>query len=219
MGASAFAGGRSRLLAVGLGPAIALGIAFPAQADRGDYVVRSFSEPANPGLAVTGPLEEFSAVTRARVVVPAEWQRLNAKAGQVRFITPRQRCRYRVTFAARSRLDVPRDPAEYVAGALRPAGPGYLLESGQRLGSAFVVIRERSTDSVVRLRAVRAAVLTRRPDIAPTGQVAWSEVIVTAASRRGDECHAGTYRDRLGPQLGDALATARTRLHFVRKQS
>jgi len=42
---------------------------------------------------------------------------------------------------------------------------------------------------------------------------------VTAASRTGDECHCGTWRERRGPQIGDALATARTSLHFVRKPS
>jgi hypothetical protein len=59
-------------------------------------------------------------------------------------------------------------------------------------------------------------VLTRRTDIVPAGQVAWSDVTVSAISRPGDECHSGTYRNRMGPQLGDALATARTTLTFDR---
>jgi hypothetical protein len=60
-------------------------------------------------------------------------------------------------------------------------------------------------------------VLTRRADIAPAGQQVWTELRATAVSRRGDECHSGTYRESLGPALGDALATARTRLRFVRR--
>jgi hypothetical protein len=32
----------------------------------------------------------------------------------------------------------------------------------------------------------------------------------------GDECHSGSYRQRVGPQLGDALASARTSFRFVK---
>jgi len=214
---------RSQLLAAGLGAALALVIASAAHGDRGRYVVRSFIEPANPGLKVSKPLEEFRAVSRARVVVPTEWRRLNAKSGQLRFLTPQisagGRCRYRVTFSVRSQLAQPRAPVDYVADALPSSATMRLLETGQRGNRAFRVARARGGRFVVRLRAFWAAVLTRRPDIAPVGQVAWSEISVTAASRQGDECHLGTWRAVLGPQLGDALATARTRLDFVRTRS
>jgi hypothetical protein len=211
---------RYQLLAVGLGPALALGIASAAHGDRGRYVTRSFMEPANPGLEVSKPLEEFRAVSRGRVVVPTEWRRLSAKSGQLRFLTPQisagGNCRYRVTFGVRSQLAQPREAGDYVADALPSSARMRLLDLGERGSSAFRVTRARGGRSVVRLRAFWAAVLTKRPDIAPAGQVAWSEISVTAASRRGDECHIGTWRAVLGPQLGDALATARTRLDFVR---
>ena len=58
--------------------------------------------------------------------------------------------------------------------------------------------------------------LTRRDDVAPAGQVAWTELRVTAASRSGDECHAGTWREALGPVIGDSLAVARATLRFTR---
>jgi hypothetical protein len=200
--------------------AFALPIAIPsaAHADRGDYIARSFVEAANPGLAVSGPLAEFRAVSGARVIVPTAWKRLRARSGQLRFITPGRICRYRVTFTLRSRLAAPGDPAAYAANGLPSPGPAYLLDGGQRGSSAFRVVRQRTTGSVVRVDALRAGVLTRRADIVPLGQVAWTELRVTASSRRGDECHSGTYREALGPQLGDALAAARTRLRFVRPQ-
>jgi hypothetical protein len=66
----------------------------------------------------------------------------------------------------------------------------------------------------VRLDALWSGVLTRRADIAPAGQAAWTEIRVTALSRAGDECHAGTWRQALGPAIGDSLATARASLRF-----
>jgi hypothetical protein len=206
---------RHQLLTLGLGSAPLFLIVSPAQADRGRYVARSFTEPANPGLAVNPPLERFRAVSRGRVVVPAEWRRQKANPGQLRFLTPGGHCRYNLTFTIRTQLSPPRDAADYVADALPSPGQGRLLDQGQRGSKAFRVIHAVGTASTVRLDALWAGVLTKRADIAPTGQVAWSEIRVTAASRRGDECHSGTWRDRLGPQLGDALATARTRLRFV----
>jgi hypothetical protein len=70
----------------------------------------------------------------------------------------------------------------------------------------------------VRAEALWVGVLTRRPDIVPAGQAAWTEVSVSAISRAGDECHAGTWREGVGPVIGDSLAVARTRLHFTRKR-
>lgn len=68
----------------------------------------------------------------------------------------------------------------------------------------------------VRLDALWAGVLTKRLDIAPAGQVAWTAIRVAAVSRAGDECHSGTWRQALGPTIGDSLAVARTSLHFTK---
>jgi hypothetical protein len=140
------------------------------------------------GLPVSGPLSEFRAVARARVVVPGEWRRESTPAGRLRFLTP----------------GVPSPNA------------ARLLDGGVRGATAFRVIRPERSDQRVGLRGLRTSVLTRRTDIVPAGQVAWSDVTVSAISRPGDECHSGTYRNRMGPQLGDALATARTTLTFDR---
>jgi hypothetical protein len=121
-----------------------------------------------------------------------------------------------VTFSVRTRIASPGDPAAYVAEALPAPGPAYLLDSGQRAGTAFRTVRQRSSGQIIRIDALWARVLTRRRDIVPAGQVAWSEIRVTAASRPGDECHSGTWRVGMGPQISDALATARASLKFVR---
>jgi hypothetical protein len=205
-----------RLLIAALVAALVLGIASGAQADRGRYVARSFTEPAKPGLSVTGPLADLRAVSGARVVVPSEWRRLGAKSGRLRFLTQGSSCRYLVTFSVRSRLAAPQDPPDYVAAALPSPASRRLLDSGQRRSSAFRVVHEPGSATGVSLAGLRASVLTKRADIAPAGQVAWSELSVSATSRPGDECHSGTYRDVLGPQLGDTLATVRTRLRFVK---
>jgi hypothetical protein len=207
--------GRRLLAAAGLTAVLALALTASAFADRGRYVARSFTETARSGLAVTGPLADRRAVARARVVVPAEWRRLSAKAGQLRFETPGGSCRYRVTFTVDSRLTAPGEAAQRASELLPGPGARYLLDSGQRGRSAFRVIRERTTDRV-RVRGLRLGVLTRRSDIVPAGQLAWSEIGVSAASRPGDECHSGTYRESVGPQLADALATARSLLRFAR---
>jgi hypothetical protein len=69
----------------------------------------------------------------------------------------------------------------------------------------------------VHVDAQWSGVLTRRKDIAPSGKVVWTDLTVSAQSSPDSECHSGTYREALGPQMGDALATARTTLRFQKK--
>ncbi|HEV7808818.1 MAG TPA: hypothetical protein VGO80_23650 [Solirubrobacteraceae bacterium] len=199
-----------------LGLTLALTSAGVATATEARYLTSSFTEPASAGSKVTGPLSDFVVVARARVVAPESWRRLPSKAGQQRFETTRSPgCRYRVTFSVSKRLAAAGDAERYVAAGLPAASARYLLDSGVHGRRAFRVVRQKSS-SQVRVDGLWAAVLTRRTDIAPRGQVMWSEIHVTARSRAGDECHSGTYRQVLGPQIGDALATATSTLRFVK---
>jgi hypothetical protein len=202
------------LLTVALG----LVVAAPAgAAQRSTFVTRMLTEPANPGLAVTGPLSEFRATSRARVVVPSAWRSLRAPAGRLRFQSVNNpSCRYGLTYSVTSVLAPSQDAAAYVAAKLPLPGAPYLIDSGVRGSRAFRVVRQRGMGGRVRLDALWATVVTRRPDIAPAGQAVWTEVRVTAISRAGDECHAGTWREALGPAIGDSLAVARTTLHFAK---
>jgi hypothetical protein len=194
---------------------VAAGVAaMPATADAADYVARTVTEPATSGLPVTGPLSNLRAVSRARVIVPTEWRPLRSpRPGALRLITPGGRCRYVVTFETTGVVGDAGDASAYAEAALPTPGPRRLLDSGIRGASAFRVVRPASSGGI-RLDAIRAAVLTRRADVASAGKVVWSELRASAMSRPGDECHAGSYRAR-GPQLGDALAVARTSLRFL----
>jgi hypothetical protein len=200
-----------------LASAAALVIAAPVAAAGSAYAVDSLTEPANPGLAVAAPLAEFHVVSKARIVVPGSWKRLPSPAGTLNFHTSdNPGCTYAISFSVRSQLVATQPTAAFVASALPSPDPRRLLDSGQRGSSAFRVVRPVSTTrGGVRLNGLWATVLTRRTDIAPKGQVAWTELSVSATSLPNQDCGSGTYRDALGPALGDVLATARTALHFV----
>jgi hypothetical protein len=200
------------------GLALAFGLALPATAGAAtstDYVARSFTDTAATGLPVTGPLAPRRAVARVRVIVPARWTRQSAPAGQLRLITPGVGCRYRVTFTVGAALSSPGASAARVDALLPSPGARRVLDEGTRRGAAFRVTRPVSPDERIRLRGLRTGILTRRADIVPAGQNAWADVRVAATERAGDECHSGTYRENVGPALGDALATARVRLDFT----
>lgn len=197
--------------------AFGLLFATSAGAKRGTFETRTFTEPAKPGLAVTGALSGYRATSSARVIVPTTWRALTAPGGRLRFLTVNNTsCRYNVTYSVKSVLAPSQDASAYVAAGLPSPSARHLLDSGVHGNRAFRVVRQQGIGGRVRLDALWAAVLTRRADIAPPGQVAWTEIRVTAISRAGDECHSGTWRQALGPAIGDSLAVARTRLHFTK---
>jgi hypothetical protein len=200
--------------------ASAAGLAFAASAgaaQRGVFETRTFSEPAKPGLAVTGALSGFRATSVGRVIVPTSWRSLAAPAGSLRFVTVNNTsCRYTVTYTVKSVLAPSQDASSYVTAGLPSPSARHLLDSGVHGNRAFRVVRQPGIGGRVRLDALWAGVLTKRTDIAPAGQVAWTEIRVTAVSRAGDECHSGTWRQALGPSIGDSLAVARARLHFTK---
>jgi hypothetical protein len=204
-----------------LGPvvgAVALALGAPAGAHATDFSVRTLTEPAAPGLAVTGVLSDLVATSSARVVVPSTWQRRPAQAGRLRFATRQNSsCRYAVTYMVRSVLAPNQNVGDYVAAELPAPTARHLLDSGERGSRAFRVVRQAGIGGRVRLDALWIGLLTRRADIAPAGQAAWTQIRVSAISDKGDECHAGTWRDALGPAIGDSLAVARTRLRFTKK--
>lgn len=209
---------RNRLVLLAATAAGTVALTLPAGAQTsGKFTYRAVTEPANPGLTVTGPLSEMVATSRARVLIPDKWRRISGPAGALRFRnTQNPSCRFIVTYRVASRLAPDGDAAEHVAAALPAQTSRHLLDSGQRGGSAWRVVRQQTTGRL-RVDALWSAVLTRRSDIAPSGQVAWSDIRVTATSTAGSECHSGTYRQALGPTIGDSLAVARNSLRFTRK--
>lgn len=196
----------------------AVTLATASGAGASDFSSRTLTEPAASGLAVTGPLSDLVATSKARVVVPTAWQRRSASAGQLRFATRQNgSCRYTLTYAVTSVLAPRGNAADITAAQLPAATSHHLLDSGARGNRAFRVVRRPGIGGRVRLDALWVGVLTQRADVAPAGQTAWTQIRVAAISDKGDECHAGTWREALGPAIGDSLAVARTQLRFVKK--
>src|SRR4051812_43340796 len=181
------------LVAAGAGTAL-------AATDRDTLLRYRISFSNNSGGRMTGMSVNF--------FVPKAWQALRPKDKRhLSFHEGRPICRYTVTFTTRQAADTPETPVEHVTKAVPAAGAAYLLDYGQRGSStAWRVVRVKTagpSGTQVRLRAMRA-------DHRSIGSGAhkWQETVVTAASRKGGECHSGTYREVLGPQIGNALATA-----------
>lgn len=183
------------------------------------FATRTLTEPAATSLAVSGPLKAYVVGSKARVVVPTAWAAAaGAKAGTLSYVaTQNTACHYAISYTVKTVVGDPGDAGARVAAELPAASSRYLLDEGARgTRRAFRVIRDRVTgDGRIRLHALWAGVLTKRADIVPAGKAAWTEIRVTATSGAADECHSGTYRDALGPNLGDSLAVARTALHFT----
>jgi hypothetical protein len=197
----------------------ALAVPATALAASDTYRAYSFAQPASQGRAVEKPLDEFLATANARVVIRSDWKRLSAPAGRLKFSFRNNRsCGYTITFRVRTRAADDGSAEDYVTGALKAPSSGYVLDKGTHGAAAFRVTRLRTTDGTIKLSALYSRVLTKRDDIAPEGKVIWSDIVVSATSAKGNECHSGTYREVLGPRIGDALATAQTTLDFVRKR-
>jgi hypothetical protein len=179
----------------------------------------ALNDPASRGLAVTGPLSDFVATSSARVMAPTTWHRLTAPQGHLRFdVRQNGSCSFTVSYAVTSVLAPSGNAADAVASQLPAATPKHLIDAGVRGDRAFRVIRRPGVGGRVRVDALWIGVLTKRADIAPAGQSAWTRISVSAISTAGSECHSGTWRDSLGPTIGDSLAVARTRLHFTMRR-
>lgn len=202
-------------LALGATPALAPADGAAATTDPRGYSPFTLSEPLGDALPVTGALSDFRAGSTARVIVPNRWQRRSAPAGRLRFVLQQNpSCRYALTYAVRSVLAPAGDAGERALAGLPATGPRFVLDGGERGNRAFRVVRRPSVAGRVRVDGLWVGLLTRRADIAPAGSVAWTEIRVSATSQTGDECHAGTWREALGPAIGDSLAVGRTKLKF-----
>jgi hypothetical protein len=150
----------------------------------------------------------------ARFLFPAAYGTPSSRHGALAFRVPGRSgspsCRFTVTFTVRVHASAAGAAAEHVAGDL-PAEAPYLLATGQRDRGAFRVVRRpRTAEGRIRLSAELALPAAHEPAAAPApGQDYWAEVRADATTAPGATCHVGTYRSVLGPQLADAMATAR----------
>ncbi|MCW3046179.1 MAG: hypothetical protein JWO74_463 [Solirubrobacterales bacterium] len=186
------------------------GAAAPA---AGAATYRSFGLTSSaPAGGVAGSTTSF----RARVVLPTSWKRLSAPAGALRFREGHGNCFFTVTLSLRTRVGASGSPADHVAADLGVPAPAYLLDGGERPPGAWRVTRDATANPRITLHGEYARVAHADAGLIAGGQSAWAEIIASASSRPGDQCHSGTYRDTLGPALGDAFATART-MAYVRR--
>jgi|SRR5580765_6296277 len=156
----------------------------------------------------------------ARFLFPTSYRRLANAGDALRFSAGARSCHYVVTFSLRFRQAADGTAAEHVAADLVPASSPYLLEDGTRKLNAWRVVRlprnvATPTDTRVRLRAELARRISAPAGTVPAGQAIWVELRVSATSTQGSECHSGTWRDALGPRIGDALATTKVTRAFI----
>lgn len=195
------------LIGVGL---LAVAVAAPAAFAASDQTNTYATTITNARADIGGLAGDDTAYVRARLSFPDELKTVKRTDGTRTLRRSSPGCTY--TIKVRTRVIVTGDSsAQQRVLAARPAKGPYLLDAGQRGLTAWRVTRIADQDHVD-LRATRVSPLVaagRQLDLADD-LTAWQEVLITATSRPGDECHTGTYRDALGPQIGDTLATART---------
>lgn len=145
-----------------------------------------------------------------RLGFPASWE---AKTGKTSLVVKKKTSGCSYTITAKMDyvlLDRGTDTAPAVEAAAPATGP-YLLDSGTRGTMSWRVTRPKDPSSTrTRLLAVRLAPSAITPGAKaplPAGKQAYARTIVKAIDGVDDECHTGTYRNSLGPAIGDALAT------------
>jgi hypothetical protein len=189
--------------------ALAAGAAGPAaaRADTTSHLIAVDQSPlGGPGAGGR------TAHIRARVAFPSDWTRRGRDAATVRLRERTRGCRYDVTARARVVTAVQPDSAAYALDVVPAAERRSLLDDGRRGVAAWRVAKLPGSDRV-RLRGVWAAPArdVRALRGAPAGLRAFDEIAVDATAVAGDSCPTGNYRDVVGPEIGDALATARFR--------
>jgi hypothetical protein len=187
--------------------ALVAGAAGPAgaRADTTSHLIAVDHSPIT-GLGAGGR----TAHVRARVAFPSDWSRRGRDAATVRLRERTGGCRYDVTARARVVTAAQPDSAAYALAVVAAAEPRSLLDDGRRGVAAWRVAKLPGSDRV-RVLGVWA---TPARDVEalrgfPAGLHAFEEIAVDATALAGDSCPTGNYRDVVGPEIGDALATVR----------
>jgi hypothetical protein len=211
----------NRTLAIAAGALLAAGAltSTAAALNSGDTTSRKI---AVSKAAIAGFSGSQTVTVNARLSFPTSWKRADSPATRVSLRTGSRGCRYSIV--ARTGVFVGSladTSAATYALSLTPATGRLVLDEGIRGSSAWRVTRIGQASNRVILRAVGVSPLnSMSKQLGLTGgRRAFQVTTVDAKSGAGDECHTGTYRNGVGPSIGDALATARGRAYvdFVRK--
>ena len=203
---------RLRSTAVVTATAVAL-LAAPAvvpaassSADTRGYTLRAVSTPI-PALP-----DARAEYISTRLTFPVAWRALAKPTSTLRLRVHRAGCDY--TVRVRNTVEVSAATPAALAAELLPQTGSRVLENGTRNSVAFRVTRP-AADRRVDVEGIRVIAHYTDPKVAvPAGQRAYLVTRVTALSDIGDECHSGTYRQVVGPSIGDALATARSQAYI-----
>lgn len=196
------------LAATAVASTLIAGVAGAASSSRSDLHSRTLKPTKTKIEGYSGPK---TATLSARITVPRSWTLVTSKPTLQTYRVGSTICRY--TVRVRTKLVVTSSDALGYARTATPGSGGYVLDEGTRGRAAWRVTRLRTNDTTTALKAVGVyprSLGTRNNDVIGSGQ-AFQVITFDAASQRNSECHAGTYREVLGPQIGDALAIARTR--------
>lgn len=152
--------------------------------------------------------DSLRALERASLLVPGTWHPLpHSSPRALRFIGGLPECRFHITLTQRVVQSTDGSAADRLASSMPHADA--LLDDGIRRAAAWRVILHKKSpaDTVI---AERTQKVSTAPDkLPPAGQAVWHELRARATEPPGGECHSGSYRDLVGPQLGDVMATAR----------
>jgi hypothetical protein len=118
------------------------------------------------------------------------------------------RCVYDTTITAQAVQSSATSPAEQIA-AQQNIDAKYVIDSGTRGRGAWRIVRQPGGSS----KGVTVVGDLLLPYAggggSGAGPTTWVGLHAVASARPGSECHSGTYRQALGPQLGDAFASFR----------
>lgn len=177
-------------------------------ADTGRLVSRSV-----PLVPTVSGMDDVVAKGNIRLLFPSTWK---ARTGTASLTLRNQRtsaCGYTITVKADYVLQDRGTEATALVEERAPATGPYLVDEGTRGAMAWRVTRVRDSKRT-RLLAVRmapSAITAGRDHPLPAGKQFYSRTVVTAIDGRDDECHTGTYRDAVGPSIGDAFALQKGR--------
>jgi hypothetical protein len=146
----------------------------------------------------------------ASVRVPTNWKTSSGGSTSLKFSEGAPKCRYSGSISAHVEQGAKGNANAFVAADLPESNARLILDQGLRGTGAWRVVRVQRSDNRTQVKGEFARPLTVTKSAIPSTQTAWLVLKASATSQRGSECHSGTYREALGPSLGDAFATQRS---------
>lgn len=203
---------RALLVALALG---ILAVAATSAVAASTYTLRRVANPVNAPVQGNEQIRTNYAVS---LLMRSSWRTRRISRTALGFGLGSRGCRYSGTVTTHVEQGFQGDALVRVRGALPARSQNLVLDEGIRGRAAWRVIRVQRGDGRIEVRGQYQRTLTAQAGSVPPGQAAWLVVSARALSRVGSECHSGTYRQTLGPQLGDAFAGSRTRGFVFRPQ-